>query len=57
MKSLRLILVLAFASMLVTAAQAGDKEKKEKAEDACACGKDKECCGKPKEEKKEEAKK
>ena len=68
MKSLRLILSLAFTSLLVTAVQAvpENDQPKEKSATTCdcgkdkdgkECGKDKECCCKPKDEKKEEPKK
>ncbi len=69
MKSFRLFIALAFVSALAVASvQAGDNKEKsmEKSEAVCSCGKDKdgkecgkdkECCCKPKEEKKAEEKK
>ena len=68
MKSFRLITALVFTAALITpAVHAGEKAKDEKkAEAACSCGKDKdgkecgkdkECCCKAKDEKKDDAKK
>ncbi len=69
MNPFRLIIALAIASMLTTAflkADESQKQTKEKSETVCSCGKDKEgkecgkdkeCCCKPKKEKETEQKK